>query len=213
MSHTKDKSTSSFSARKTGYNGHFPRSFLLNYGPALQNPSKQAIFSRLRDFNYEWLKRPNIVASEFAMTIEDNRPLICQFSGTVFTEEFVEDILESVNELIPAIQRLNNKDKCNQTPPTREDVNQVLRNVDENSTLHECVMDAYNAAGALMMYTTHLLAIQTLMRNTEEYAKKTRSSTSQPFKNDPTPKRNAQLHTGLNYQTALCNSLTCLSLG
>lgn len=92
MSHTKDKSTSSFSARKTGYNGHFPRSFLLNYGPALQNPSKQAIFSRLRDFNYEWLKRPNIVASEFAMTIEDNRPLTCQFSGTVFTEEFVEDI-------------------------------------------------------------------------------------------------------------------------
>lgn len=122
------------------------------------------------------------------MTIEDNRPLTCQFSGTVFTEEFVEDILESVNELIPAIQRLNNKDKCNQTPPTREDVNQVLRNVDENSTLHECVMDAYNEAGALMMYTTHLLCDPDLNEKQKNTPKKRGLQQASPSKMTPLPR-------------------------
>lgn len=53
--HTRDESTSAFTAGKTGYNRHFPRSFLLNFGTVLQNPSDQAILSRLRDFNCEWL--------------------------------------------------------------------------------------------------------------------------------------------------------------
>lgn len=184
-----NREETSFTLRKTGYNRHFPRSFLLNYGPALQNPSDEAILSRLRDFNCEWLKRPNIAASEFAMTIKDNMPLIRQFSGTVFTEAFVEDLLESFDPLIPAMKRLDNKDKTDQTPPSREDVTQVLKNVDENETLQVCIMDGYNAAGALMMFTTHMLAIQTLMRNTEEFAEKTtRSTSSQHFKSDPTPR-------------------------
>ena len=184
-----NREESSFTPQKTGYNRHFPRSFLLNYGPALHNPSNEAILSRLRDFNCEWLKRPNIVASEFAMTIKDNMPLIRQFSGTVFSEEFVEDLLESFDPLIPAMKRLDNKDKTDQTPPSREDVIQVLKNVDENETLQVCIMDGYNAAGALMMFTTQILAIQTLMRNTEDYAEKmTRSTSSQHFKSDPTPR-------------------------
>lgn len=33
-------------------------------------------------------------------------------------------------------------------------------------------MDGYNTAGALMMFMIHLLVIQTLMRNPEEYAEK-----------------------------------------
>ena len=116
-------------------------------------------------------------------------PLIRQFSGTVFTEEFVEDLLQSFDPLLPAMRRLDNKDKTDQTPPTREDVVNLLKSVDENETLHECIMDGYNAAGALMMFCTHVLAIQTLMRNTEDYAEKTtRSASSQAFKNDPTPR-------------------------
>ena len=184
MSQSREESTSTFIARKTGYNRHFPRSFLLNYGPALQNPSDEAILSRLRDFNCEWLKRPNIAASEFAMTLKD-MSLIRQFSGTVFTEEVVEDLLESFDPLLPAMRRLDNKDKTDQTPPTREDV----IHVDENEILHECIMEGYYAAGALMMLSTHVLAIQTLTRNTEDYAEKTtRSASSQEFKNDPTPR-------------------------
>ena len=189
MSQNRGESASTFTARKTGYNRHFPRSFLLNCGPALQNPSDEAILSRLRDLNCEWLKRPNIAASEFAMTLKDNMPLIRRFSDTVFDEEFVEDLLESFDPLLPAMRRLDNKDKTEQTPLTREDVIQLLKNVDENETLHECIMDGYNAAGALMMLSTHVLAIQTLMRNTEDYAEKTtRSASSQAFKNDPTPR-------------------------
>ena len=49
--------------------------------------------------------------------------------------------------------------------------------------------DGYNAAGALMMLSTHVLAIQMSMRNTEDYAEKTtRSASKQAFKNDPTPR-------------------------
>ena len=158
MSYTREESSTSFSTQKTGYNRHFPRSFLLNYGLALQSPSDDAILSRLRDFNCEWLKRPNIALSEFAMTVKDNMLLIRQFSGTVFTE-FAEDLLESLDPLIPAMKRLDNKDKTDQTPPSREDVIQVLRNVDENETLQACITDGYNAAGALMMMTTHMLTI------------------------------------------------------
>ena len=115
MAQSREESTSTFTGRKTRYNRHFPRSFLLNYGPALQNPSDEAILNRLRDFNCEWLKRPNIAASEFAMTLKDNMPLIRQFSGTVFTEEFVEDLLQSFDPLLPAMMRLDNKDKTDQT--------------------------------------------------------------------------------------------------
>lgn len=53
-------------------------------------------------------------------------PLIRQFSGTVFTEEFVEDLLESFDPLIPAMRRLDDKDKTDQMPPSPEDVTQNI---------------------------------------------------------------------------------------
>lgn len=52
--------SSSFSStstpRKTLYNKHFSRSFLLNYSAALQDPKDEDIVRRLHDFNCEWLK-------------------------------------------------------------------------------------------------------------------------------------------------------------
>lgn len=61
---SQSSSASSFSSaggsQKTSYNKHFPRSFLLNYGGALQDLNEEAVLSRLHDFNCEWLQRPNI---------------------------------------------------------------------------------------------------------------------------------------------------------
>ena len=105
---------------RTGYNRHFPRSFLLNYGPALQSPNEEAVLSRLHHWNCEWLRKPNIAISELAMTIKDNMPLICQYSGTIFVPEFVEDLLNSFNDLLPALATMDNKDKTDQTSASRE---------------------------------------------------------------------------------------------
>ena len=47
MSQSTSSSGNSSLLRKTGYNRHFPRSFLLNYRPALQNPSNDVVLSHL----------------------------------------------------------------------------------------------------------------------------------------------------------------------
>lgn len=156
--------------RKTSYNPHFPRSFLLKYGPALQDPTDNAIFNRLHSWNCEWLSRLNIAISELAMTTKDNMPLIGQFHGTLFCDQFLDDLLSSFDHLLPALSRLDNKDKTDQMPPSREDVVSLLRNLDQDTDLRQCIMDGFNVAGLLMMLVTQVLAIQTLMRNAEDFA-------------------------------------------
>lgn len=50
---------------------------MLNYKAALQDHSDEKILPRLKkDFNCEWLSRPNIAILEMAQTIKDNWPLI-----------------------------------------------------------------------------------------------------------------------------------------
>ena len=175
--------------RKTSYNWHFPRSFLLKYGPALQDPTDNAILNRLHSWNCEWLSRLNIAISELAMTTKDNMPLIRQFHGTLFCDQFLDDLLSSFDHLLPALSRLDNKDKTDQTPPSREDVVSLLRNLDQDTDLHQCIMDGFNTAGLLMMLLTQVLAIQTLMRNAEDFADKvSKEAQHQPFKEDPSPR-------------------------
>ena len=65
-------SRSSGSTPKPNYNKHFPRSFLLNYGEALQDLPDDKILARLKNWNSEWLSRPNIAMSEMAATLKDN---------------------------------------------------------------------------------------------------------------------------------------------
>ena len=158
-----------FIGRKTSYNPHFLRSFLLKYGPALQDTTDNAIFNRLHSWNCEWLSRLNIAISELAMTTKDNMPLIGQF-GTLFCDQFLDDLLSSFDHLLPALSRLDNKDKTDQMPPSREDVVSLLRNLDQDTDLRQCIMDGFNVAGLLMMLVTQVLAIQTLMGNAEDFA-------------------------------------------
>ena len=98
-------------------------------------------------------------------------PLIRQYSGTIFNAEFVEDLLSS-DELLPALARMDDQDKTDQTPASQEDVVALLRNLDQNTDLGNAIVDGFNTAGPVMMLTTQVLAIQTLMRNPEEFAEK-----------------------------------------
>jgi len=110
--------SSSFSpdsaTKKTSYNKHFPRSFLLNYGATIQDINDEAVLKRLHDFNCEWLQRPNIAISEIAQTLHENIPLLRQDTSGVLSPEFVQDLLVHFDPLTDALSRLDNKDKNQQ---------------------------------------------------------------------------------------------------
>lgn len=85
--------SNSFSGQpKPNYNKHFPRSFLLNYGRALENLPDDKILAKLKDWNCEWLARPNIAMSEMAGTLKDDMDTLQRYKGTVFTHAFVEEL-------------------------------------------------------------------------------------------------------------------------
>ena len=182
--------SSSSSRENTPYNKHFPRSFLLNYGGALQDPREDAVLKRLHDFNCQWLQRPNIALSELAQTLRENMPLLQQYSGTIFVPEFLDDLLRYFEPMVDVLSRLDNKDKSNTQPPSRQDVVSLLRTINGEPELEECITDGLNAGGPLFMLCVHLLVPMTLMRNPVEYADKARRNVAnQTFKEDPTPQR------------------------
>ena len=179
--------SSSFSvASKPKYNKHFPRSSLLNYGRALENLPDDKVLARLKDWNCECLSRPNIAMSEFASTIKDNLPLIQQYKGTIFVPRFVEDLKEVVMPLIPQMQRLDNKDRATNAPPTQEDMLDVLEGVNDKQEVEDLFVDTFNAAGPLLMMAIHTMAINTLLHNPAEFANQAlRCPATETFKEDP----------------------------
>lgn len=183
-------SFSSSSSAKLGYNKHFPRSFLLNYGAALQDPKEEAILKRVHDFNCEWLQRPNIAISELAQTLRENLPLLQQYSGTIFMPEFVQDLASRLEPLKGVLSRLDNKDKSTSQPASREDVVSLLRTIDGDPEVEDFAVQGLNAAGPLFMVCIHLLVPLTLMRHPEEFAEKARrTSQNASFKEDPSPRQ------------------------
>ena len=183
-------SFSSSSSAKLGYNKHFPRSFLLNYGAALQDPKEEAILKRVHDFNCEWLQRPNIAISELAQTLREKIPLLQQYSGTIFMPEFVDDLASRLEPLKDVLSRLDNKDKSTSQPASREDVVSLLRTIDGQPEVEDFAVEGLNAAGPLFMVCVHLLVPLTLMRNPAEFAEKARRTPQNAsFKEDPSPRR------------------------
>ena len=73
---------------------------MLNYGEALSNLPDEKILCRLFDWNCEWLSRPNIAISEMASTLKENWTNIMAYRGTVFTEEFVDDLRKFVDPIV-----------------------------------------------------------------------------------------------------------------
>ena len=156
--------------KKPNYNRHFPQSFMLNYGAALQDLSDEKILSRLKDFNCEWLSRPNIATSEMAQTIKDNWLLIEKYSGKVITQKFVEDLEEVIVPLMDTYARLDNKDNSTHDPPTHDDVLDALEVVNVNPEVEELMVTAFNAAGPLLMTSIQMLAVNALLHNVNNFA-------------------------------------------
>ena len=113
-------------------------------------------------------------------------PLLPQYCRTIFVPEFLDDLLRYFEPMADVLSRLDNKDKSNTQPPSRQDVVSLLRTIDGESELEECITDRLNAAGPLFMLCVHLLVPMTLMWNPVEYADKARRNVAnQTFKEDP----------------------------
>lgn len=155
---------------KGNYNKHFPRSFLLNYGEALQDIPDDKILARLKSWNCEWLSRPNIAMSEMASTLKENINIVEKYKGTVFTTTFVDQLHDFCHPILPALRRLDNKDKYCQEPADKDDVLDVIEAVHKEEATETLFMDAFNACGPVLMMAIHVLALNCLLHNPDAMA-------------------------------------------
>ena len=172
---------------KPNYNKHFPRSFMLNYGEALSNLPDEKILCGLFDWNCEWLSRPNIAISEMASMLKENWTNIMAYRGTIFTEEFVDDLKKFVDPIVDPLRRVDNKDKLDMDPPDANDVLKILKAINFDPWVEDLFMDAFNAVGPVLMMSIHILVINCLMHNPDIFAERSvRAPTTEKFKSDPT---------------------------
>lgn len=136
---------------KPNYNKHFPRSFMFNYGEVLANLSDDNIICRLFDWNCKWLSRPNKAISEMASTQKDNWTNIMAYRGTVFTEDFVDDLRRFVDPITDALRRVHKKDKLDTDPPDANDVLQILKAINFDPWVEDLFTDAFNAVWPVLM--------------------------------------------------------------
>lgn len=163
-------SKSAGSTPKPNYNKHFPRSFLLNYGEALQDLPEDKVLARLKSWNCEWLSRPNIGMSEMAATLKDNWWHIARYRGTVFTPSFVDQLENFCQPITPALRRLDNKDRnCNE-PPDKDDILDVIEAIHKDEQTEALFTDAFNACGPLLMMSIHIITFNTLLLNPDAFA-------------------------------------------
>lgn len=158
------------STPKPNYNKHFPRSFLLNYGEALQDLPDDKILERLKNWNCEWLSRPNIAMSEMASTLKDNWDNISLFKGTVLTSSFLNQLETFCRPIMPALRRLDNKDRYCHDPPDKDDILDVIEAIHKDDQTETLFTEAFNACGPVLMMAIHILAFNCLLHNPEALA-------------------------------------------
>ena len=158
------------STPKPNYNKHFPRSFLLKYGEALQDLPDDKILARLKNWNCEWLSRPNIAMSEMALTLKDNWDNISRFKGTVFTSSFVNQLETFCRPIMPALRRLDNKDRYCHDPPDKDNILDVIEAIHKDDQTETLFTEAFKACGPVLMMAIHILAFNCLLHNPEALA-------------------------------------------
>jgi len=152
----------------------------------LENLPDDKILARLKDWNCEWLARPNIAISEMASTLKDNMETILAYRGTVFTEDFVDQLQGFMTPMMGPLQRLDNKDRSTNDPPTQDDVLDVLEGINGNNEVEQLFVDGYNACGPVLMMAIHVMAINILLHNPPEFANQTlRCTATEEFKANP----------------------------
>lgn len=112
--------------------------------------SDKKILARLKDWNCEWLLRPNIVISEMAQTIKENWELIERYKGTIFTVKFVNKMGDIILPLMEQYRRLDKDNSINETA-THGHVLDVLEVININPDVEQLMVDTFNVAGPVLM--------------------------------------------------------------
>lgn len=173
------------STPKPNYNKHFPRSFLLNYGEVLEDLPDDKILARLKHWNCEWLSRPNIVMSDIAATLKDNWEHISRFKGTVFS--FVNHLETFCRPIMPALQRLDNKDRYCHDPPDKEDILDVIEAIHKDEQTETLFTEAFNTCGLVLMMAIHVIAFNCLLHNPEAFVEQSvKNNSTDALRTNPT---------------------------
>ena len=206
-------SRSAGSTPKPNYNKHFPRSFLLNYGEALKDLPDDKILARLKTWNCEWLSRPNIAMSEMAATLKDNIDNISRYKGTVFTSSFVDQLEAFCDPILPALQRLDNKDRSCNEPPDKDDILDIIEAVHKEEETKILFTDAFNACGPLLMMAIHVIAFNCLLHNPDALADQSvRNNATDVLRANPTKQNVNQYFIDAILRATIDDGNTCYCL-
>ena len=172
-------SQSSGSTSKPNYNKHFPRSFLVNYGEALEDLPDDKILTWLKHWNCECLSQPNIAMSEMASTLKDNLEQISCYKGTVLMTTFVNNLYT----IMSAHWRLDNKDQYCHAPPDKD----VIKAIHKDDNTEALFTEAFNACGPILMIAIHVLAFNSLLHNPKAFAEHSvKNASTETLRTNPT---------------------------
>lgn len=125
--------------------------------------------------------------SEMAATLKDNWEQISRFKGTVFTNSFVNQLERFCEPIMPALRRLDNKDRYCHDPPDKDDVLDVIEAVHKDEKTEELFMEAFNACGPVMMMAIHVIAFNCLLHNPDALAEQSiKNAATDVLRSNPT---------------------------
>ena len=108
--------------------------------------------------------------SEMVATLKDNWEQISRFKGTVFTTSFVNQLETFCEPIMPALRRLDNKDRYCHDAPDKDDILDVIEAVHKDEKTEALFMEAFNACGPVLMMAIHVIAFNCLLHNPEALA-------------------------------------------
>lgn len=122
-----------------------------------------------------------------ASTIKDNLENIRRYKGTVYTDQFVEQIENlTVNPITDSLHRLDNKDRASNEPPDVDDVLDMLKAINDSQEVEGLFVDAFNATGPVLMMAIHVLVTNCLLHDPDAFANQlVRALATENFKADP----------------------------
>jgi len=119
------------------------------------------------------------------MTVLQSRRSIRKSAGgkksSLFKKHRRKRIPPKKHKKTAPLQRLDNKDRSTNDPPTQDDVLDVLEGINGNDQVEHLFVDAFNACGPVLM-----MAINTLLHNPPEFPNQTlRCTATEEFKANP----------------------------
>lgn len=104
------------------------------------------------------------------ISLKDNWEQISRFKGTVFTTSFVNQLETFCEPIMPALRRLDNKDRYCHDAPDKDDILDVIEAVHKDEKTEALFMEAFNACGPVLMMAIHVIAFNCLLHNPEALA-------------------------------------------